>query len=79
MVKLLRDFLLRPEVDQESNTTAEQREQHSQCTTARTAKLLFANKTETDIWWKDELRQVSKAESERWVLTCLLTTTTDDY
>ncbi len=65
MVKLLRDFL-RPEQQQESNSTDEERE-HSECNTPRTAKLLFANKTETDIWWKDELRQLSKAESERCV------------
>lgn len=65
MVKLLRDFFLsnRNTADSHTdNSTAEKRE-HTQCV-PRTAKLIFANKTEKDIWWRDELRQLVKARSE---------------
>ncbi len=74
MVKLLRDFFHTELVAREQETsdnqtdgsTNKQRE-HAECPTS-TAKLLFANKTESDIWWKDEMRQIAKMESERWVL-----------
>ncbi len=75
MVKLLRDFFHTELVAREQETsdsqtdssTNKQRE-HEECPTS-TAKLLFANKTESDIWWKDEMRQLAKTESERWVLS----------
>ena len=67
MVKVLRDFLYTDLTSRDQCpfilSTGEKRE-HKQCET-RTAKLLFANKTERDIWWKEELGQVAKTESKR--------------
>ena len=63
MVKVLRDFLS----VQTSNTSNTDRN-HSQCPStpqSRHAKLLFANKTEKDILWKDELDHLAKSEHDR--------------
>ncbi|XP_064405322.1 cytochrome b5 reductase 4-like [Halichondria panicea] len=83
MVKLLRDFFHTELVAREQETsdnqtdgsTNKQRE-HAECPTS-TAKLLFANKTESDIWWKDEMRQIAKMESERFEVVHVLSDTKD--
>jgi len=58
MVKVLRDFLHSGReglTDKTDSSVCEPR-----------AKLLFANKTEQDIWWRDELDGLAKTESERY-------------
>ena len=69
MVKVVRDALSSELASREqslsssvaASSSQERRDQPASASSGKTAKLLFANKTEKDIIWKEELSQFSKA------------------
>ena len=63
MVKVLRDYL--------STQTSIADRDHTECPVSRHAKLLFANKTEKDILWRNELDQLAKTEHDRYGIVSL--------
>lgn len=73
MVKVVRDALSTQLANREqslsssgSGTSSSSQERRDQpANAAKTAKLLFANKTEKDILWKEELSQFSKTTQGR--------------
>ena len=67
MVKVLRDALSSQLTNREQalvsssgSSTSSSQERRDQCVSPKTVKLLFANKSEKDILWKEELAQFSK-------------------
>ena len=73
MVRVARDALSSQLANREqaltsgSSNTQEKRDGEQQ-SVAKSAKLLFANKTEKDILWKEELDQFAKTTRGRWVV-----------
>ena len=73
MVKVVRDALSSELASREQSlgscssgaTSASQERRDQPAGAGKTAKLLFANKTEKDILWKEELSQFSKATQGR--------------
>lgn len=73
MVKVLRDTLSSQLASREGNSLSSSSSSSSGCPErkdqciggAKTAKLVFANKTEKDILWKEELTQFAKASQGR--------------
>lgn len=72
MVKVVRDALSSELASREQSlgsssgaASASQERRDQPAGAGKTAKLLFANKTEKDILWKEELSQFSKATQGR--------------
>ena len=71
MVRVARDALSSQLANREqalnsgSSNTQEKRDGEQQQPIAKSAKLLFANKTEKDILWKEELDQFAKTTRGR--------------
>ena len=71
MVRVLRDALSSQLANREqaltssSGNTQDKRDGEQQQPVAKSAKLLFANKTEKDILWREELEQFAKTTQGR--------------